>query len=115
MNVIVAGGRDYVLTAADFQFLDHTLRMLRVKEIYTDGNLGVAAKAKPWANGRAFPFHRFPAIFTHAGPATLTERNTTLVALAKAVVAFPGGGSTDDLIAQATLARVSVHESPSRK
>jgi hypothetical protein len=114
MNAIIAGGQDYVLTKADYQFLEHAVAMLRVKEIYTDGTPGVAAQAEAWARRRGIGVARITANFMHDGPATPEERNTTLVALARSVIAFPGG-VTDDLIVKARRARLSVHESPGRQ
>jgi hypothetical protein len=114
MKAIIAGGQDYVLTPADYQFLEHAVAMLRVKEIYTDGTPGVAAQAEAWARRRGIGVARITANFRHDGPATPEERNTTLVALARSVITFPGG-VTDDLIAQARRAGLSLHESPGRR
>jgi len=115
MNAIVTGGQNYVLTRADYQFLEHTVAMLRVKDIYTDGSAGVAAQVAGWARRRGIRVHRVTANFMHEGPATPEERNTTLVNLAKAVIAFPGGSPSDDLVAKARKAKRSVFESPGRQ
>jgi hypothetical protein len=58
---------------------------------------------------------RVTATFRHDGPATPHERNATLVALARAVIAFPGDEATDDLVAQARKAKRDVFESPGRQ
>lgn len=115
MNVIITGGRDYVLTQADYQFLEHAVAMLRAKAIFTNGLLGVSAQVESWAQRRGIPVHRVTANFMHDGPATPEERNTSLVPLAKAVIAFPGDSVSDDLIEKARKARRSIHESPSRQ
>lgn len=51
----------------------------------------------------------------HDGPATPTERNTTLVELARTVIAFPGEAATEDLLAQARKRRLRIIESPGRQ
>ena len=115
MNAVITGGERYMLTQADYQFLEHTVAMLRVKEIYTHGLPGVAAQVENWAKRRGISVRRVTANFMHDGPATPEERNTTLVSLARAVIAFPGESASDDLIAKARRARLSVHESPGRQ
>ncbi len=114
MNAIVSGGQNYVLTRADYQFLEHAVAMLRVKEIYTDGLPGVAAQVETWALRRGIRVYRVTANFMHDGPATPEKRNPSLVNLATAVIAFPGESATDELIAKARKARLTIHESPGR-
>lgn len=115
MNVVVTGGQDYMLTRADYRFLEHTVAMLRVKEIYTNGMPGVSQQIETWAKKRGIAVRQVTANFMHEGPTTLEERNTTLVRLAKAVIAFPGGSESDDLVAKARKAKRSVWESPGRQ
>lgn len=114
MNAVVTGGRNYALTEADYRFLEHAVAMLRLKEIYTDGQPGVAEQVAAWAKRRGIAVRCVTANFMHGGPATLAERNTTLVALARAVIAFPGEEASDDLVTKAKKARLSIHESPGR-
>ncbi len=115
MNAIVTGGQDYVLTRADYRFLEHAVAMLRVKEIYTNGMPGVSEQVEAWAKRRGIAVRRVTANFMHEGPASPEERNTTLVNLAKAVIAFPGRSEGDDLVAKARKAKRSVFESPGRQ
>jgi hypothetical protein len=115
MNAVVTGGQDYVLTRADYRILEHAVAMLRVKEIYTNGLPGVPAQIEAWARRRGIAVRRVTANFMHEGPASPEERNTTLVNLAKAVIAFPGGSESDDLVAKARKAKRSVFESPGRQ
>jgi hypothetical protein len=115
MKAIVTGGQHYALTQADYQFLEHAVAMLRVKDIYTAGTAGVAEQIASWARRRGIRVHRVTANFMREGPATPEERNTTLVNLAKAVIAFPGGSESDDLVAKARKAKRSVFESPGRQ
>ena len=116
MNAIVAGGRnDYVMTRQDFRFLTTVVRALGVKTIFTDGTAGVAEQVEIWARRRGISVQRVTANFMHDGPATLPERNASLVLLAKVLIAFPGDGHTDDLMTKARKRRCVVLESPGRQ
>ncbi len=75
----------------------------------------VAAQVEAWAQPRGVPVWRVTANGMHDGPATPTERNTTLVGLARTVVAFPGDAATDDLLAKARKRRLRIFESPGRQ
>ncbi len=115
LGVIVTGGRHYAVSVADFAFLERTMRKIGVKQIHTDGRDGVAAQVEAWAQPRGVPVGRVTANGMHDGPATPTERNTTLVELARTVVAFPGDAATEDLLAKARKRRLRIVESPGRQ
>lgn len=89
--------------------------MLRVKEIWTDGSRGATEQAEHWARSRGIGVQRVTATFRHEGPASSQEQNATLVALARAVIAFPGDEANDDLVAQARKAKRDIFESPGRQ
>lgn len=114
-SVAVAGGRDYVLTADDFQFLERTLARLQAREIATDGTLGVAAQVEAWARSRGIGVQRFVADFVCHGLAPVTRRNAMLVNFSAAVIVFPGDEGTDDLVLKARRRKLPVAESPSRQ
>lgn len=86
------------------------MRRHQVTEIYTDGT-GVAPQIEAWARERSIPTYRITGNFMHDGPATLPERNITLVAITRLVIAFPGGAS-DHLVTLAKKVRRSVVECP---
>ena len=113
-GVIVAGGRDHVLGVEDFEFLERTMRAVGAVEIHTDGADGVAAQVENWARPRGMPVWPVTATWRHEGPATATERNTTLTGLARIVIAFPGGTETEALLTRARKRRLRIIESPSR-
>jgi len=115
MNAVVTGGRDYVLTQADYQFLEHAVRMLGVKEILTGGTRGVDAQAEAWAHRRGIPVRRMPANLRRDGNAAITNSNARLAEAADTVIAFPGGEGTTDMVAQARLRKLPVFESPGRQ
>ena len=114
-GIIVTGGRHPVLSVDDFALIERTLRAGGANEIYTDGSDGVAAQVEAWARQRGIAVWRVTANWMHEGPATPTERNTALVELARTVIAFPGEGPTEDLIAKARQHRLRIIESPGRQ
>ena len=115
LGVIVTGGRHHVLSADDFALIERTMRAVGAKEIHTDGSAGVASQVEAWARRHGVPVWRITANWMHDGPATPTERNTTLVELARTVIAFPGESATEDLITQARKRRLRIIESPGRQ
>ena len=114
-NVVVAGGRDYVMSEADFRFLENALAVFDVNEIFTDGTSGVAAQVEAWAQSRGIGVQRVVADWVAEGPAPISRRNTSLVNLAGAVIVFPGDEGTDDLVLKARMKKLTVNESPSRQ
>ena len=114
LGVIVTGGRHYVLSVDDFLLIEGTMRARGAKTIFTDGSAGVADQVEAWAERRGVPVLKVTANWMHEGPATPVERNTSLVELARTVIAFPGEGPTDDLLEKARRRRLRIVESPGR-
>ncbi len=114
LRVIVSGGRHYVLSADDFLLIEATMRAVGAKMICTDGGAGVAEQVEVWAQRGGVPVLKVTANWRHDGPATPEERNTSLVGLARTVIAFPGEGTIDDLLEKARRRRLRVVESPGR-
>ncbi|MEO5959723.1 MAG: hypothetical protein ABIZ49_04185 [Opitutaceae bacterium] len=115
LGVIVTGGRHHVLSVEDFVLIERTMRAVGAKEIHTDGSDGVAAQVEVWARQCGVPVWQVTANWMHDGPATPTERNTTLTELARTVIAFPGEAATEDLLAKARKRRLRIIESPGRQ
>jgi hypothetical protein len=114
LGVIVAGGRHYVLSADDFLLIEGTMRARGAKTIYTDGSEGVADQVEAWAERQGISVSRVTANWMHEGKATPEERNTSLVELARTVIAFPGEEPTDNLLEKARRRRLRIVESPGR-
>ena len=113
MNLVVTGGNDYRMTRADFQFLESVVRLTGARAILTDGTCGVAAQADAWARRRGLSVQRYVADWLSERNAPPTRRNDMLAQAGDAVVAFPGGNVTADMVAKAWLKELPVHESPS--
>lgn len=114
LGVIVTGGKHYVLSADDFLMIERTMHAVGAEAIHTDGSDGVADQVEAWARRRGVPVWRVTATWIHLEPATPAECNTSLVELARTVIAFPGEGPTEDLLEKARRRRLRIVESPGR-
>jgi predicted Rossmann-fold nucleotide-binding protein len=109
LRVLVCGGRDYqdYLPAADA--LDRIAAKLGIAIIIQGGATGADDCARRWALNRGVECLSFPADWSmgrKAGPI----RNQTMIDEGKpnAVVAFPGGRGTADMVKRAEAAGLPV-------
>ena len=109
MRVLVCGGRDYT----DSKEIAETLA--RILPPYVELICGMARGADmtayEWARQRQLPIHCFPADWTKHGKAAGPIRNQQMIDEGKpqAVVAFPGGRGTEDMIRRAMKAGIEVY------
>jgi hypothetical protein len=102
-QAIIAGGRDYVLTKADYHWLDDLLVELELTEV-VHGDYGKTDKAAGrWGNFhqlKVTPFPPDPKRWPSAGPI----RNTAMSKYVRpdgVLITFPGGAGTADMIRKA--------------
>lgn len=93
LSVIVAGGRDYQMTAADEAWLD----TLPVREVVSGGATGADAGGEAWAHKRGIPVKRFPADWKSHGKSAGPIRNRKMAEYADALALFPGARGTDSM------------------
>lgn len=93
LAVVVAGGRDYRMTAADEAWLD----TLPIREVVSGGATGADAGGESWARKRGIPVKRFPADWNAHGRAAGPIRNRQMAEYADAVALLPGGRGTDSM------------------
>lgn len=115
MNIVVTGGRKYVMTASDYVFLESVVSILGAGAILTGGARGVEAQAAEWARRRAIPVQTMRPNWTTDGDSAPFRANARLAAAADAVIAFPGAEGTADMLDQARRIGLPVHESPGRQ
>lgn len=115
MKVVVTGGRNYVMTASDYVFLENALSILEATGILTGGARGVDAQVAAWARRRGIPLDTVRPNWTKDGDAAPFRANTRLAEAAGAVIAFPGAEGTADMVDQARRMGLPVHESPGRQ
>ena len=116
MYVIICGGRNYVFNCADRRWLD----TLGVMKVYTGGAPGADSSAEWWSKTRGIHTIVTRADWATYGKAAGPIRNQEqldklLVAgladgVPMAVVAFPGGKGTADMVRRAKGAGVQVIE-----
>lgn len=114
MKVIVCGGRDYADAARVHEVLDGLVHHLPITEVIQGAARGADALAKAWAVSRGIPCVSVPAQWRKFGKQAGALRNTRMLKEygAEAVIAFPGGRGTYNMVAQARAAGVRVIRSP---
>ncbi len=115
MKVVITGGRNYVMTASDYVFLENALSILSATAILTGGARGVDAQAAAWATRRNLPVETIRPDWRKDGDAAPFRANARLAEAAEAVIAFPGAEGTADMVDQARRIGLPVHESPGRQ
>lgn len=109
MKIIVCGGRDYSNQAFLEEWLDRLNQSGQVSAVIHGGASGADTRAGVWAKKRGVPVRVFPADWKAHGKAAGPRRNARMLEeRPDAVVAFPGGRGTDDMVRQATRAGVRV-------
>lgn len=101
MKVIIAGGRTYVLTEDDIAGLDWLRIDLPIQEVVCGCASGADSEGRIWADSRDIPIREFPPDWNKHGRAAGPIRNGQMAAYADALVAFPGGRGTADMVKQA--------------
>lgn len=129
MKLILCGGRDYTDRAKVFEVLDYiNLNRAKVSLVIHGAASGADSLGRKWAESRGVEDDAYPALWdwleapgavikrtkdgkpynANAGP----DRNAKMLAIGKpdAVVAFPGGRGTNDMIEKARMAGIKTWE-----
>jgi hypothetical protein len=112
-RIIVCGGRDYANYPRLCATLDHLLSArLPAVTIIHGGAPGADTLAGQYAQERGLACEAYPADWVRHGRAAGPLRNTQMIREGKpdAVVAFPGGRGTADMVRQARAAGIEVRE-----
>lgn len=118
MKVIIAGGRYYKFQQADKDFLDEQWKKLPITEVVCGHAPGADTEGYDWAHEREIPIVSYPArwerwgvdgavIGVRANGMKYNKlagfwRNQEMADYADALIAFPGGTGTADMIERAT-------------
>lgn len=119
MRVLVCGGRDFADKAALNEAMDRLRGELGITHVITGAQrkydretkrwLGADYHAEEWARSRCLWYTGLAANWDKHGPAAGPKRNRTMLTISpEAVIAFPGGKGTADMIAAATEAGIRV-------
>lgn len=103
MKLIIAGGRDYLLTPDDYEWLDMTHHLHGITEVVSGAcPSGGDAEGEAWAKDRSIPVKRFPAEWHIHGKYAGPKRNEQMAVYADAVVLFHGGRGTASMFNMAS-------------
>ena len=112
MRIIVCGGRDF----SDRDFLNRTLdqcaKSYVIDAIIEGNSRGADRMAGFWARKHGIDNLKYPPDWDRYGPAAGPMRNQEMIddGRADALIAFPGGKGTADMIARAKKAGLAVWE-----
>ena len=133
MRVIIAGGRDYKFTVKDRKWLDSIHRNWNIEEVISGMARGADLEGKEWADNRGIHVGPFPAKWDDLDAPNAVirrrkdgklynanagfDRNLKMAKYAKentpsALIAFPGGNGTADMIKTANRMGIPVLISP---
>lgn len=111
MRIIVCGGRDFRNAAYVFSSLDKLHSEWPITELMQGGATGADALARDWAISKGIKRWVCHADWEKHGKAAGPLRNARMLEWKPdAVVAFPGGRGTANMISQARAAGVTVIE-----
>lgn len=98
MKLIICGGRNYRFTKEDFAKLDQIHRDFVVTEVVSGGATGADFWGQVWARMNSIPLIIFEADWVKYGKPAGPMRNEQMAQYADAVVAFPGGRGTANML-----------------
>lgn len=109
-RVIVCGGRDYADRERLFAALDRADARRRIDFVIHGGQRGADELAGEWARERRRPHEVVHADWQRLGPAAGPARNQRMLERCSpsAVIAFPGGRGTADMVRRAEAAGLPV-------
>jgi len=112
LKMIVCGGRNYADRQRLDAVLDAAVARLGLAEIVHGGARGADSMAGEWALARGIPVKEFPADWANEGRSAGPRRNHRMLVEGRpdAVIAFPGGRGTANMVAQARAAGIPVYE-----
>ena len=112
MKLIIAGGRDYLLSFEDCLRLNiiRSDPAVRELEIVSGCARGVDTYGMAWAESLLIPIKRFPANWQKFGRQAGFIRNSEMAQYADAVILFPGGKGTEHMYNAAKAHRLEIYD-----
>ena len=112
MRVLVCGGRTFSNKQGVFDFLDTLHDVRPVKLLINGGAQGADMLAFMWAVENEIPTETYNADWSKHGKAAGPIRNSQMLSEGKpdALIAFPGGRGTADMVSKAGRAGVEILE-----
>ena len=108
MRVIICGGRDFTAVNSAWRALDFLDRDLRIATVIEGGAMGADRVGREWALARQKQVITFPADWENHGRKAGPIRNQEMIDQGRpdAVVFFPGGRGTEDMVRRAKAADI---------
>lgn len=110
MRTIISGGRDYRFSYSDISYLDDLMGWLPITEVVSGTARGADKAGEAWARSRGLPVKQFPADWERHGRKAGPLRNLDMADYADALVAFPGGDGTKDMVKTARHRRLDIFD-----
>lgn len=110
MRILVCGGRAYADKPRVFHVLDRVLHERGLSVIIHGGAAGADALAGQWASAKGITIEIYRADWKNLGKRAGPMRNQRMLIEGRpdAVIAFPGGRGTQDMIRRAEQAGLPV-------
>lgn len=105
MKTIIAGGRNYYFTEADIAWLN---TIDGITEVVSGMASGADTCGEDWAISKGIPVKRSPAQWHLYGKRAGSIRNQEMADYADALVVFPGGTGTTDMVKRATAKKMKI-------
>lgn len=101
VRLIVAGGRDYSLSELDYGILTGIHLAIGISEIVSGGCAGADSGGERWAAEHQVSIKYFIPLWAERGKAAGPLRNGEMAKYGNALIAFPGGRGTANMVKQA--------------
>jgi hypothetical protein len=108
MRVIIAGGRDFVPSSADFRTIQDLLTKSDAEEVVSGCCRGADKFGELCADNLGILIKRIPAEWMRYGKAAGPRRNREMAQYADAVILMPGGKGTNDMRQAAISANLNI-------
>jgi len=108
MRVIIAGGRNYIFTDQDRETLDSMKDLIPITRVVCGMAKGADTYGKEWAISNNLPVDEYPADWKRYGKAAGPLRNKQMAANADALIVFPGGSGTNNMVNEANKRNIQV-------
>lgn len=109
-KIIVCGGRDFDATPVQKLWLKETFHELSGDWVVSGGAPGADLLGEEFARHFAIPLMVFTADWREFGNVAGPKRNERMARIANAVIAFPGGRGTADMVRRAKAHCLVVRE-----
>lgn len=110
MRLIIAGGRGYDFTEANFERLDALHAAHPVTAVLSGCAPGADHYGEVWARSKGIPVEEHPAQWGKYGKSAGPRRNREMACQADAVVLFPGGAGTQNMHDEAMARNLRVFD-----